>query len=190
MAAIDGQKRARVLGHAYTLWVWGGSPVAYCTNITHKSPSPLGSPVPVQPLNYVRPAEIAVGRAIGEGTISMTVVELYGHRPWDHLGGSFDGAAINDLADVFHKVQRELTEFGNTPINLIRVIRPPAGAIYVEKYQNVRILDIREDEQVATDSVINQLQMTVAYTHKINSSAGGPGTGAEPAQIPNPAIYE
>jgi hypothetical protein len=192
MAILD--PRARVTGHAYSLWLWGSDPVAYATNVTHTSPNPVAQAVDVQPLNYVRPAEIATGRAIGSGQISMTVVELYGHTPWQHLGGSFQSTDIQDLADVFHKVQRDLTEFGNSPISFVRVIRPPAGGVYVQKYYNIRITDIREDENVTTDSIINQLAITIRYTHKRTRGNGADAglsaaQSADPQNIPDPKIY-
>lgn len=192
MAILD--PRVRITGHAYTLWIWGNSPIAYCTNVTHTSPQPLAQAVDIQPLNYVRPAEIATGRAITRGEMTMTVIELYGHEPWDHLGGSFQSEDLQDLADIFHKVQRDLTEHGNSPITLVRVIRPPGGGVYIEKYYGVRILDIRQDENTTTDSLQNQLTITVGYTYK-RRRGNGPDAGlasaqtSDPVNIPDPKIY-
>lgn len=185
--------RVRVAGHSYSLWLWGETPVAYCTNVSHTSPQPLASAVAVQPLNYVRPAEIVTGRAIGPGEISMTVTELYGHKPWQHLGGSFDGD-IEDLADVFHKVQKSLTEFGATPIRFARVIRPPQGGVWVEKYYGIRVTDIREDENVSVETLQNTFGMTIQYTHKKRVGNGGQAgfSGAlpgDPINIPDPRVY-
>jgi hypothetical protein len=192
MAILD--PRVRITGHAYTLWLWGENPIAYAVNVSHTSPQPLAQAVDIQPLNYVRPAEIATGRAITRGELTMTVIELYGHKPWEHLGGSFTSDNIQDLADVFHKVQRDLTEHSSSPIRLARVIRPPGGGVWVEKYYNVRILDIREDENVTTDALQNQLTITVGYTHKRRqgngSDAGFSGPqSADPVNIPNPNVY-
>ena len=192
MATARDPSRVRITGHAYTLWIWGETPIAYATNVTHTSPQPLAQAVDIQPLNYVRPVEIATGRAITRGELSMTVVELYGYKPWQHLGSSFAGTLVQDLADVFHKMQREYTEWGSDPIRLARIIRPPGGGVYVEKYYNIRILDVREDENVTTDSLQNQLQVTVGYTHKRALDIANAGIGSQPPDplnIPDPRIY-
>lgn len=192
--AITGSPRVRVTGHAYTLWIWGGNPIAYATNVTHTSPQPLAQAADVTPLNYIRPAEIVTGRAIGRGEITMTVTELYGHKPWNHLGGSFNGNDIRDLADVFHKFQREYTE--HTPenaIRFVRVIRPPGSGVYIEQYHNIRILDIREDETDTPDSLVNSLTISIGYTHKDNrtpTQVGGnfSDPGNDPV-IADPRVY-
>lgn len=193
MAIVD--PRVRVAGHSYSLWIWGQSPVAYCTNVRHTSPQPLAAAVAVQPLNYVRPAEIVTGRAVGPGEISMTVTELYGVKPWQHLGGSFQNEdTIQDLADVFHKVQRDLTEFSNTPITFVRVIRPPGGGVFLEKYYGIRITDIREDENVAVETLQNTFDITIQYTYKRrrgNGSEAGltSALSGDPQNIPDPRVY-
>lgn len=169
MGIIGGNPRVRVLGHAYTVWTWGGNPIAYCTNVQHSSPQPLAQSVDVQPLNYVRPAEIVTGRAITGGDITMQVTELYMNSLWHHLGNSFGANGdFHDLASIFHKVQRDLTEHGNTPIKLLRIVRPPGKPAYHTQYYGVRITDIREDENTTVDATVNSLSMSVRYAYKMN----------------------
>lgn len=189
--------RVRIAGHSYSLWIWGERPVAYATNVTHTSPQPLAQAVAIQPLNYIRPVEIVTGRAIGPGELSMTVTELYGYKPWEHLAGSFSGDLIHDLADVFHKMQREYTEHGGTepnsrPIRFVRVIRPPGRGIHLERYFNIRITDVREDENVSIETLQNTFAVTIQYTHKKRVTVAGaeiqdPGT--DPINIPDPRAY-
>jgi hypothetical protein len=175
--------QARVVGHGYSLWLWNEVPVAYASNIQHRSPQALSPAVDIQPLNHIRPKEILTGRAIGRGEITMTVTELYGQRAWSHLTGTFGEGydQFNDLADVFHNFRRFHTEFtpAGTP-RFIKIIRAPASnGVQAEEYMNIRILDVREDESASVDAMNNELQITIGYTHKINRGNPLTGNGAE-----------
>ena len=178
---IGGLPRARVLGGASTIWMWGTKPIAFATEVSHTSPSPLAQAVTVHPLNYIRPAEIVVNRAIGNGQIVMNINEMYGHDIWEHLGDQYNINGFQDLADVLHYQNRFRTEFSvvGDQTKILKVIRHPQGDVYVTQYMNPRIVDIREDETVNAGAMTNVLQVTVWYTHKVKANFPG-GIGLEP----------
>jgi hypothetical protein len=183
--------RTRILGSSYTVWTVDDKPIVWCVEVQHQSPRTVADPVPIQPLNYIRPAEIAVARAISAGEIVMNVIETYGAKPWDYLNNLFPNAnsygaqtanATNysDLADVLHYMQDYLTNAdASSRIQLYRVIRTPGNngkpsPWYVTEFEGVRITDIRENETATTNAMQNNLTITCMYTQKIdtNWSAG------------------
>lgn len=176
--------RTRILGSSYTVWTALNSPILWCVDIEHESPRTVADPVPIQPLNYIRPAEILVPRAISYGRIVMNVIETYGHKPWEYLNGFFPSNAFttpsenqgfSDLADVLNYMQDQLTDSNaKSQIELYRIIRTPAsnGAAkpwYVTHFEGVRITDIRENEKANTNAMQNNLQITAMYTRKVDS---------------------
>ena len=190
--------RTREPGSTFTVWTVNGAPVVFCVEVDHQSPAPVADAVPIQPLNYIRPAEIVTARAISVGRITMNVIETYGNKPWDYLNGLFPNSnpygigasgnaapGYNDLADVLYYMQETLTDNqGQSSINLYRVIRTPASfgvpqPWYVTEFMGVRIVDIRENERVNIATMQNNLTIDCMYTRKIDmhfdASTGGQG---------------
>ena len=176
--------RARQTGSAFTAWTFssdGGEQkiLALCQEVAHTSPTPVAPAVPVHPLNYVRPVEIIVPRAINAGQVTLTVLETYDHTIWQTLGGVFpslkaltDNGDINDLADFFTWMQTDAavndleSGSGRSKIQLQRIIRNPNSEYWrLKTFKNAKIVDVRDDEAVAVDTTINPLQITVMYTN-------------------------
>jgi len=190
--------RTRIVGSSYTVWTANGAPVVWCVDIDHESPRTVADPVPIQPLNYIRPAEIIVPRAISYGKITMNVIETYGHKPWEHLNGFFpqnkayqtsEADSVADLADVLNYMQDQLTSSdASSLIELYRIIRTPASATtagsgsvnnwYVTRFAGVRITDIRENEKANTNAMQNNFTIEAMYTRKYDSqfTPGGSAT--------------
>jgi hypothetical protein len=179
--------RTRILGSSYTVWTIEDKPIVWCVSVQHQSPRLVADAVPIQPLNYLRPAEIAVPRAISAGEIVMNVIETYGNKPWDYLNNLFpqansygkNGTPYSDLADVMRYMQDQLTDIdAQSSIKLYRIIRTPGsnGAAqpwYVTEFTGVRITDIRENETATTNAMQNNLEITCMYTAKIDSVFDG-----------------
>jgi hypothetical protein len=183
--------RTRIIGSSYTVWTANSKPIIWCVDIDHESPRTVADPVPIQPLNYIRPAEIIVPRAISYGKITMNVIETYGNKPWDYLNGFFpdksynstseDNQTFSDLADVLNYMQDQLTNSdASSLIELYRIIRTPGSSTsvktagsanpwYVTKFEGVRITDIRENEKANTNAMQNNLQIECMYTRKVDT---------------------
>jgi hypothetical protein len=198
--------RTRVVGSSYTVWTALGNPIVWCVDIDHESPRAVAEAVPIQPLNYIRPAEILVPRAVSYGKITMNVIETYGNKPWEYLNGffpknSYTGpGGLNDLADVLNYMADQLTDNNaQSQIKLYRIIRTPgnAGATqdwYLTEFDGVRIVDIRENEKANTNAMQNNLQIEAWYTRKIDSSITPSGastyTGVSGGVVPTGGIAD
>jgi hypothetical protein len=171
--------RARQTGSALTAWTFGttGKILALCQEVAHRSPQPVTSAVEVHPLNYVRPTEIIVPRAITHGEIVLTVLETYDKNIWgtikDVIPGLPDGT--NDLADLFTYMMTS-DSVNNTSTNestllLQRIIRDPRSSSWRKKiFNNARIVDVRDEEDVRVDTIVNPLTITVWYTNLTEAS--------------------
>ena len=193
--------RARQTGSAFTAWTLsttgtGGVTskiLALCQEVSHRSPQPVTGAVEVHPLNYLRPTEIIVPRAITHGEITLTVLETFDKSIWGTLKEVFETpsnsatlSGIKDLADFFTWMMTDAsmnTDAGSA-LNLQRVVRNPNSDTWrVKTFENARIIDVRDDESVTVDSLVNPLTMTVWYTKLKEETPSGNGT---PDTIPVP----
>ena len=187
--------RARQTGSAFTAWRITGTGttnkiLALCQEVSHRSPQPVAGAVEVHPLNYLRPTEILVPRAITHGEITMTVLETYNNNIWSILRDVFPSipAGTNDLADLFTWMMTNaaVNDTTGSTISLQRVIRDPNSTVWRFKtFEKARIVDVRDDESVTVDSLVNPLTLTVWYTKLTETTQDLPtNTHASPALDP------
>ena len=176
--------RVRQTGSAFTAWAFIGdastqSTFILCQEVAHRSPQPIAPAVEVHPLNYLRPTEIIVPRAISHGEITLTIMESFDKSIYSQLGLKY-GTTINDLADLFNWMMTNSVATGpaGSNIKLVRVIRDPTNGFRTKEFLGARIVDVREDETTRVDSTINPLQITVWYTKMVNTTYS-PTTGAD-----------
>jgi hypothetical protein len=199
--------RARQTGSAFTAWTistgsLGGSGVtskilALCQEVSHRSPQPVTGAVEVHPLNYLRPTEIIVPRAITHGEITLTVLETFDKSIWGTLKEVFETndnratlAGIKDLADFFTWMMTDasMNSDAGSALSLQRVVRNPNSDTWrVKTFENARIIDVRDDESVTVDSLVNPLTMTVWYT-KLKEEPLGNRTN-DPVPVPDPVPW-
>lgn len=174
--------RVRQTGSAFTAWAFIGaasqqSTFILCQEVAHRSPQPIAPAVEVHPLNYLRPTEIIVPRAISHGEITLTIMESFDKSIYNQLGlklPTSGNGRVNDLADLFNWMMTHPDAVGEdgSKIKLVRVIRDPnpAGGFRTKEFLGARIVDVREDETTRVDSTINPLQVTVWYTKLVDTS--------------------
>jgi hypothetical protein len=161
--------RARQTGSAFTAWKFTGpansSNFILCQEVSHRSPQPIAAAVEVHPLNYIRPTEIIVPRAISHGEITLTVMESFGKTVFEQLGISY-GIKITDLGDLFNWLMTNpaAADTSGSKIELVRIVRDPVNNYYAKKFIGARIVDVRDDETTRVDSTVNPLQISVWYT--------------------------
>jgi hypothetical protein len=179
--------RVRQTGSAFTAWAFIGdaseqSTFILCQEVSHRSPQPIAPAVEVHPLNYLRPTEIIVPRAISHGEITLTIMESFDKSIYQQLSLKFGSTTINDLADLFNWMMTNPTATGDdgSKMKLVRVIRDPnpTSGYRTKEFLGARIVDVREDETTRVDSTINPLQVTVWYT-KLVDSGSAPVTSAD-----------
>jgi len=167
--------RVRQTGSAFTAWQFTGSAsnqaspnFILCQEVSHRAPQPIAQPVEIHPLNYLRPTEIVVPRAISHGEITLTIMESFNKSIFDQLGFNYPENSIHDLADFFNWMMTSsdaIDDLGSK-IELVRVIRDPNPTRPYRKkiFEGAKIIDIRDDETTTVDSTVNPLQITVWYT--------------------------
>lgn len=205
--------RVRVVGSGYTVWKINNRPILYCIEVSHRSPQTVGQATEIHPLNYIRPVEILVPRAISHGEIVMNVVETYNSKIWDSFVGDDGNPLFNrqnaggtgpmlssgkatDLADIVNEMATHLTKSdGSSLINLQRLVKTsyssdtPVVNWVLTTYHGVRITDIREDETGRTEALQNNLQITAWYTSKtdeefqVNSQTDDNASGHLPDEL-------
>jgi len=86
------KSRARVGGSGFTIFTFGGVPIAFCQQVSYTSPQPVGGGAsPIQPMDEPYPVEIMTPAAAGMGQIVLNLFELFGSKGiaskvWDRLG--------------------------------------------------------------------------------------------------------
>jgi len=187
MATIN---RARQTGSAFTAWKFSTPAntdgLILCQEVSHRSPTPIAGAVEVHPINYLRPTEIIVPRAIQHGEIVLNIIESFSKSIYDQIGLNYGTTKINDLADLFNWMMTSpsAVDRNGSKIELIRVIRDvnPDGAFRMKKFEGARIVDVREDETTRVDTTINPLQVVVWYT-KLSDFTGANPTGSKADEV-------
>lgn len=188
MADTNTFNRVRVGGSAFTVFRWGGTALAFCRQVAHTSPTPVGpGAVPIQPMDARYPVQVITPAAAGMGTLTLEMYELYGQQVWERLGvdtatangtgGIFNGAV--DIVDVF-VTQAALKD----PIQVVKYINPPklrSRSIppYTEEYHNVVVTNIVDGETIEVGTMEILKQITLAYTHMTRGGKGSSGSPDE-----------
>ena len=162
-----GVRQFRVGGSGFTVFRWRNQPVAFCRQVAHTSPPPVGpGAVPIHPLDEPHPLEIITPAAVSMGQLTLEIYELYGRKVWDDLSIL---AGSNDLQVIFRRVADTAT-----PIDLVKYVRPPAGSRvsqYFETYHNSVITNVLDGETIEVGTMEVLKQVTVGYTRMTRSDA-------------------
>ncbi len=173
----------RVGGSGFTAFHWQGQLIGFAQAVGHTSPQPVAAPVAIQPLDQRYPLQIITPAAVGPGTLTLQMYEMYSQKVWDEImrivdATSKDGvqtnklSRYNDLVEVFIR----LANIGKG-INCTKIIYPPnkvqttKSQFYADTYHNCIITDIRDDESIDIGRMEIIKQMTIQYTHVTRNSA-------------------
>lgn len=171
----------RVGGSGFTAFHWEGQVIGFAQTIAHQSPQPVAAPVAIQPMDQRYPLQIITPAAVGPGTLSVQMYEMYNRKVWDQIMEVVDRnhtqgeqsnrlSVYNDLVEVFIR----LANIGRG-ISCTKVIYPPnkvqatKSQFYADTYHNCTITDIRDDEQIDIGSMEIIKSMTLQYTHSTRS---------------------
>lgn len=179
--------RARVGGSGFTVFTFGGQPIAFAQQVGHTSPTPVGQgPVAIHPMDEPYPVQVITPAASGMGSLTLNLYELYNAKVWDRLGSKigtagtpFGGKSSNDLSfgqsvlngavdlvDVFIRIAEQPAG----TVNVVKYIRPPRlggenAPPYSEQYHGCVISNIVDGEEIEIGTMEVIKQVTVAYTH-------------------------
>jgi hypothetical protein len=85
-------------GSGFTIFTFGGQPLAFCQQVAHTSPRPVGQGASaIQPMDEPYPVEIITPAAAGMGQLVLNLFELFGSggrasKAWDRLGAPLGGS--------------------------------------------------------------------------------------------------
>jgi len=162
---------ARV-GGGFTVFHWSnstdpGKVIGYADRVQKTAVQPVATPVDVQPMNALRPLEIAVPRAHIHGVLTLTLTELYNQAVWQRLAGL---ANSNDIIDIM-----EYMAGLDQGVMITEYIEPPNGKTYSETFYNCMITRVGDDEDIRIDTMLVNKDLEVWYTYSkknwINSPA-------------------
>lgn len=197
------RSRVRVAGSGFTVFTFQNQPLAFCQQVAHTSPQPVGpGAVAIQPMDEPYPVQVITPAAAGMGSLTLNLIELYGSKVWDRLGaeigytGSTNGSPSNnysnlsgallggaiDIADIFIRVAEARPE----DMNVVKYIKPPnvSGTQqkpYSEIYHNCVITNVQDGETIEVGSMEVIKTITVGYTHMTSPGRGWKGTGRSKA---------
>lgn len=164
----------RVFGSGYTIFRWEGTIIASAESVTVNAVRPVTDAVVVQPLNALRPIEIAVPGAHTNGELILTLKELYGKSVWQRLAGLADSENIIDIMNYMAARPN--------PVQIQKVIRHPDGRVWMETFLGCQIVDMDDSETIDIRTMVLDKTLTVWYTH---SDKDWVSKGVGPAYSPN-----
>jgi hypothetical protein len=167
--------RVRVGGSGFTVFQWkdasGTHIIGFAQNVTVNPVQPVAAPEVIQPLNAQRPLEIVTPGAHTNGTITLTLTELYNEAVWQRMSIL---ARSQDIVDIMRTLAAQ-----QSGVTITKTIRPghlPVGSgQYAETYFGVVVASVEDNGETldVTTMSINKT-MTLMYTHsKKNWINGG-----------------
>ena len=153
-------QRVRNKGSNYTTFRFAGKSIAYLERVNDSGQRLIAPAETIQPLGERHPVEIVAARAVGAGTLTLTIRELWHEEIWEQMANL---AGANNIVDIFERLAQQANA-----VTCTKIITPPGGRRYGKTYHGCVITDIDDgdDFQISTLSVAKN--MTVMYTHTTN----------------------
>ena len=155
---VNNAQLARNFGSSYTTFRYNGANIAYLQGVRDSGQSFVAQAQAVQPLGNTYPAEIVAPRALGAGTIALSITELWHHEIWEQLAGL---AGTTDLVQIVNRLASQ-----GQAVSCTKIITPPTGAKYGKTYHGCVITDIQDGESFDITTITMPKQITLMYTHK------------------------
>lgn len=170
---------ARVGGAGFTVFHWESKPLAFARSVQVMSAQPVAQPVAIQPMDAAYPLEAATTAAVGLITLRVQFFETYNSNVWDDILAVTDRLHPTQTPGPYHDLKEVLQRLAGIGrgIQMTRFIYPPNRISrirtqhYARTYHNVRVGDIRDDENIAVDTVEVVKEMTMLSTHSTSHRA-------------------
>lgn len=94
----------RRAGSGFTIFVFGGIPIAFAQQVSHQAPRLVNNPSPIQPMDEPYPIEILTPVAAGVGTLVLNLYDIWANsdgvvaKIWDRLGNN--GTSKGNLSTI------------------------------------------------------------------------------------------
>ena len=154
--------RSRQAG-GYTVFHWEGNLIGFAEEIAVTGVAPITAPVIIQPLDQLKPVEIVTSPAHTNGTITLTLIELYNESIWERLAGL---TGTNDVAEIMRKIGAR-----SEGVKITKIVQPPTktiGPAYFETFYNCVISRIDDNEtiNIRTMNVNKVIEIMFAFSRK------------------------
>jgi len=152
--------RVRVVGSNYTSFNYKGQPIAFLEQVVDSGQKPVGNPYEaITPLGAFRPVEIVTQRILREGSLSLSIRELWNEPIWWQLAGL---GGTYTVADVFESLRLDPTY-----VSCTRIIQPPDGAPpRGTQYHNCTVVAIDDGDTISIGALSVAKNITIVYTHQ------------------------
>lgn len=158
--------KVRVVGSGFTTLTYRGKRIAFLDSFQDSGQRPVGSGQNggqgydvVHELDKKVPTEVVTSRAIGAGTLSLTIRELWNEPVWYQLSG-LEGTF--DQVEVFRRLAAEPSE-----VTCQMLIKPPGSTVWRGKtYHNCTVVAIDDSESVSIGQLSVPRGISILYTHK------------------------
>lgn len=155
--------QTRVVGSGFSVLRWQGQRIAFLDAINDSGTSTVGQVTAVQPLDEPYPVEFALPRALGPGSLSITIRELWNKPVWQHLKGLEQANNLLDVWKVFATMPGTVTAQ--------TIVKPPQGNYWrLKTYHNVVITDIDDHESISIGEMTVARTISCVYTHATRST--------------------
>lgn len=148
--------QTRIGGSGWTSFSWRGTTLAWAQTLNDTAPAPVAAAQAVQPLDAQHPVEIVTARAVGMGTLRLTLFELWNGPVWQQLPGLGGSATLLDV------LTQQVT-LGD--VSCRKVIKKPTGGFRTKVYYGCTITDADDGESINIGTMTLPKNITVAYTY-------------------------
>lgn len=164
------QTKVRVVGSGFTTFNYRGVPIAFLDSFTDSGQRPFSNTgagwEAITPLGDKHPREIVTTRVLAEGTLALTILELWNEPVWFQLGGL---AGTWDIVSVYERLAADPSE-----VTCQMIIKPPGSSVWRGKvYHGCVVTDIGDGETVRVGALSFPRVITVVYTHATPFQQGG-----------------
>jgi hypothetical protein len=202
MAAYSpyGSTWTRNAGSGFSTFYWSNQIIAFLDELRDSGQKPIAQYQAVTPLGMSYPAEIALPRVRSEGTLQITLRELWNQPAWWALGQAAAGPASPNTAsggpfvNTYNiiEVYNALAQ-SQTPITCTTVIQIPSPSATPDPtlpagpnpsyrgwtYHGVTLTDIDDSETIQIGTITMPRQLTAVYTYKTYFSGQSLGSAQQ-----------
>ncbi len=151
------KQKVRNAGSSFTTFRYRGQPIALLESVSDTGQTAVAQPEFIHPLGARHPVEIVTARAIGGGTLTLSIREVWHREIWQQLQGL---TGTHDIVDVFQRLANT-SEY----VTCAKIITPPDGRRYGKTYHRATIISVPDGETFKIDTLSQLKDITVAYTH-------------------------
>lgn len=168
------QTRVRVAGSSFSAFSYNGKPIAFLDRIQDAGQRPMGQPYQaITPIGARVPQEIVTQRVLAEGSLVLTIRELWNEPVWWQLAG-LEGT--HDIGAVYDRLAAN-----PNLVTCQMIIKPPGvdGSRWRGKeYHSCVVTAIDDSETIEAGSLSVPKTITVVYAY--TTPLGGRRAGSAP----------